>query len=186
MRIVFVIVIAVVCWVDGAGQLPALKINDTSKNAQYRNNWMNNLFEMGVETKNDSLYVKEEVIKLFTDSVYRNSVYPQQYKWPRAIALLKQMELKKAFWHLINLYGSDSASNSYVVGTFIAYDSIMPMDKLLLSAYYTYAFADPRVSRVVNNKPDIFRPDLLEQGLNRVKEIIEYVWYYREKRLTGK
>ena len=177
-----VFVLAVLLWVDVAGQPPAAtNINNTVSNQQ----WLDNLYEMGVEVKNDSMYVKEEVIKLFTDSAYRSTVYTDSYNWPQAVALLNKMELKKAFWHLINLYGKDSATDSYVVGTFIAYDSLVQMDRALLATYYTYAFADPRISRLKNNKPDIFRPDLLEQGLSRVKEIISYIWFFREKRKTG-
>ena len=177
-----VFVLAVFLWVGAVGQPPAaLNTNNTVYNQQ----WFDNLYEMGVEVKNDSIYVKEEVIKLFTDSAYRSAAYPDNYNWPQALALLNKMELKKAFWHMINLYGKDSATNSFVIGTFIAYDSLVQMDKALLATYYTYGFADPRISRLKNNKPDIFRPDLLEQGLSRVKEIIAYIWFFREKNKPG-
>lgn len=146
-------------------------------------NWFSNLESMGVEAKNDSLIIREEVIKLFTDSQVRQSAYPAQYTWPQTITLLKKMELKKAFWHMLNLYEADSLNRSYVLGTFVTYDSVMNMEKVLVSTYYTYAFADPRVSRLKNNKPDIYRPDKLEQGVNQLKEIIRQIFFYRQKRL---
>jgi hypothetical protein len=147
---------------------------------------VNSLYEMGVEKKKDSLFVSKEVIRLFTDPVYRRIAYPATYEWVHAVNLLKEMQLKTAFWHMINLYGQDTANRSLVIGTFVAYDSLMQMDQVLLSTYYTYAFADPRISRVINNKPDINRPDLLEKGLKNVKEIINYLWYYRQQRTTSK
>ena len=56
-------------------------------------------------------------------------------------------------------------------------------NKILLSTFYTYAFADPGVSRVRNNKPDIFRPDILERKLASLKEIIRHIWYYRDQKM---
>jgi hypothetical protein len=92
------------------------------------------------------------------------------------------MELKKAFWQMINLYQDDTSRRNLVVGSFILYDSLMDMDKVLLNTFYTYAFADPAVCRIKNGKPDIFRPDLLEKKLRITREIIGYIWYYRKNR----
>ena len=69
-----------------------------------------------------------------------------------------------------------------VIGTLVLYDSLVEMDKLLINAYYTYAFTDPRVCRVKNGKPDIFRPDLLEKNLMVTKEIINNVRMYRQRK----
>jgi hypothetical protein len=182
MKPLFIITMAMMS-VTALGQSPAVFNNKQNAAAEkYWSGWFNDLQSMGVETKNDSMIVRQEVIKLFTDTLYRNTVYPSEYTWQEAINLLREMELKRAFWHLLNLYETDSANRSYILGTFVAYDSLMSMDKILLSTYYTYAFADPRVSRVKNHKPDIFRPDLLEKGLSRVKDIIAQVWYYRDRR----
>lgn len=177
MKLLLIVTISVMS-VAAFGQSPASE--------KYWSNYFNNLQAMGVETRNDSMIIREEVVKLFTDSLYRKSVYPAQYTWQEAIYLLREMDLKKAFWYMLNLYETDSANRSYVLGTFVAYDSLMSMDKILLSTYYTYAFADPRVSRVKNNKPDIFRPDLLERRLASLKDIISQVWYYRERRVRAK
>jgi len=46
---------------------------------------------------------------MLKDSVYRKSVYPEVYTWPAAVGLMNRMELKKAFWYLINLYETDTA-----------------------------------------------------------------------------
>ena len=123
------------------------------------------LYEKGVDSRKDSLYVKEEVIRMMKDSSYRKTIYPEEYNWQNVVKLLKKMELKKAFWHMINLYETDTVHRKIILGTFLLYDSLMEMDKILLSSYYTCAFTDPKVYRIKNNKPDIYRPDLLEKEL---------------------
>jgi hypothetical protein len=186
MKPLFIVTMAIMS-VAAVGQPPAaINTKSIQTGEKYWSSYFDNLQSMGVETRNDSMIVREEVVKLFGDSLYRRLVYPDQYTWKEAILLLREMELKRAFWHMLNLYETDSANRSYVLGTFVAYDSLMSMDKILLSTYYTYAFADPRVSRIKDNKPDIFRPDLLERGLVRLKDIIAQIWYYREKRLGKK
>ena len=186
MKVLFIVVMAVIA-VAAQGQPPAAKTTkDLATGEKFWGKWLNDLQEMGVETRNDSLIIHREVMKLFTDTVYRNEVYPPQYNWPQAVELLRTLELKKAFWHMLNLYETDAVNRSYVLGTFMAYDSLMKMDKILLSTFYTYAFADPRVSRVKNNKPDIFRPDILELKLANLKEIITHIWYYRDQKLSKK
>lgn len=156
---------------------------DTSKQSkEYWNKWASSLLEMSVEQKKDSLFVKEEVLLTFKDSALRKSLYPDKYDWPGAIALMKTMDLKKAYWHLINIYMTDTSSRSKVMGIFILYDSLMEMDNVLLNVFYTYAFADPRVSRIENGKAEIVRPDLLENHLAVIKEIINYIWYSRKEK----
>ncbi len=182
----FILAMLLFC-VTGFNQSPALVKIDTSRaSVEHWQKWMSNLNEMGVEKKNDSFFVKEEVVRLLKDSVYRNAVYPQKYNWPAAVALLQQMELKKAFWHLINLYQSDTERRNIVVGSFIMYDSLMDMDKILLNTFYTYAFTDPEVCRIKNNKQEIYRPDLLEKKLRTTREIINYIWINRKSKTAKK
>lgn len=170
-------------WLTVSSQPQQLMKVDTSRaSVQYWQKWMADLTDMGVERKNDSFFVKEEVVKLLKDSAYRNSVYPATYSWPQVVSLMNRMELKKAFWHLINLYETDTAHRNVVIGTFVLYDSLMDMDKILLSTYYTYAFADPESCRIVNHKPEIFRPDILERKLRTTREIVNYIWVNRKRK----
>lgn len=159
-----------------------MKVDTTHESVQYWQHWMDDLNDMGVEKKNDSFYVREEVVKLLKNPEYRKTVYPATYNWPVTVDLLNKMELKKAFWQMINLYETDAANRNIVVGTFILYDSLVDMDKILLNTFYTYAFADPQVCRITNNKPDIFRPDILEKKLRTTKEIIGHIWKYRKQK----
>lgn len=182
MKPLFTIIMAIMS-VAALAQSPT-SIEQIKAGEKYWEQYFNQLQEMGVESRNDSLIVRSEVIKLFADTLYRKMVYPEAYNWQEAVLLLREMELKRAFWHMLNLYETDTANRSLILGTFVAYDSVMKMDKILLSTYYTYAFADPRVSRIVNNKPDIFRPDILEHGLMRLKDIVAQIWFYRNQRLS--
>jgi hypothetical protein len=159
-----------------------MKVDTSKASVEYWQNWMADLTDMGVEKKEDSFFVKKEVMKLMKDEAYRKSIYPKQYSWPAMLNLMNQMELKKAFWHLINLYQTDIPHRNIVLGTVIKYDSLMAMDKVLLSTYYTYAFTDPEVYRLTNSKPDIYRPDILEKKLRTTKEIVGYIWENRKKK----
>ena len=164
-----------------------MRVDTSHESVQYWQQWMNDLNSMGLEKKNDTFYMREEVVKLLKDPEYRKTVYPGIYNWPATISFLNSMELKKAFWQMINLYETDTAHRNIVIGTVVMYDSLIDMDKILLSTFYTYAFTDPEVCRVTNNKPEIFRPDILEKKLRLTREIIAHIWEYRrQKAATSK
>ncbi len=157
-------------------------VDTSGKDSEYWVKWVKSLYEMGVDQERDTFYVREETLRALGDSAYRARLYPPDYNWGNVLPLLKEMELKMAFWHLINIYMEDTASRTMVINTFLLYDSLMAMDKILLNVYYTYALTDPRVCRITNNKPDIYRPDLLEKHLNVTKDIINIVRYFRKER----
>ena len=180
--------VAVTLWLTvlGQSQLLPMRIDTSRESVTYWTKWADNLYDNGVENRKDSFFVKEEVMRLLRDSSYRRETYPLQYQWSDAISLLQKMDLKRAFWYMINLYQADTQHRDLVVGTFALYDSLMDMDKVLASTYYTYTFPDPRVCRIVNGKTDIYRPDILEKGLNATREITGYIWDYRRRKAAGK
>jgi hypothetical protein len=179
----FILSMTVFLWLGPSARSQGPVPVDTSRRSvEYWQHWLADLTTHGVEKKKDSFFVREEVVRLLRDSQYRQSVYPAVYTWPAVTSLLDRMELKTAFWHLINLYDSDTARRQLVLGTVALYDSVIDMDKVLLSTYYTYAFADPRVCRLAGGKPDIYRPDLLEKTLRTTREIIGYLWMYRKEK----
>ena len=185
MKKLSLIIITITGWlaVSSQSSLP-MRIDTTHESVAYWNKWTNDLYDQGVNARKDSFFVKEEVIKLLKDSAYRSEVYPAKYEWSNAVNLLRKMELKKAFWQMINLYQADPKNKPVVVKIFSRYDSLMEMDKILVSTFYTYAFADPRVCRIKNGKPEIYRPDLLENGLRATKEITGYLWALRDQKAT--
>ncbi|MGZ3910600.1 MAG: hypothetical protein ACXVBR_10980 [Flavisolibacter sp.] len=122
----------------------------------------------------------EEVIRSMIDTAYRNSLYSASYQWSKSVALLQKMVLKKAFWRLMNLYDTDVEHRPPILGIYVACDSLMDMAKVLTSTIYTCAFSDPRVCRIRDNKPDIYRPDLLEKEILGIKEIVNNIFASRE------
>src|SRR5215213_4242381 len=78
--------------------------NDTSAAAKFLRDWEKNFLETGIAIDKDSFRINDEAKKLLLDSQYRKNTYPAKYNWPEAIQLMNKMELKKAFWHLINIY----------------------------------------------------------------------------------
>ncbi|MBL0154255.1 MAG: hypothetical protein IPP93_12515 [Chitinophagaceae bacterium] len=176
--------VLLLCLAELSQAQPFMKIDTTRESVAYWQHWLGDLTEMGVDKTKDSFFVREEVVKMMKDSAYRKTIYPTAYNWPAVTELLGKMELKKAFWHMINLYETDTAHRDIVVGTFLLYDSLLDMDKILLSTYYTYAFTDPEVCRIKNNKPDIFRPDILERKLRTTRELVSFVWGYRKQKKT--
>ena len=141
--------------------------------------WEKNFFDEVFSIEKDSFRISDESKKLLLDSEYRKSVYPIKYNWPQAIQLMNKMELKKAFWHLINIYRTEPEQRQLVMQTFIMYDSVVNMQKVLVNTFYTYAFTDPEISVFKNGKPVVSRPDVLESKLAEVKYITSFIVDYR-------
>jgi hypothetical protein len=164
-------------------QTPQPSKTDSAKAAvAFLKNWEKDFVDVGLSIDKDSFRINEEAKKLILDSQYRKSTYPAVYNWPRAIELLNKMDLKKAFWHLINLYRTDTAHKTLVLQTFIAYDSLVDMQKILVNSFYTYALTDPEICVFKNGKPIIKRPDVLEKKLGDVKEITAFIIDYRARK----
>jgi hypothetical protein len=47
--------------------------------------------------------------------------------------------------------------------------------------FYTYCFLDPEMNIIKEGKSEITRPDILEEKLRNVQEIVAYVNRYREQ-----
>ena len=73
-----------------------------------------------------------------------------------------------------------------VVKSVISYDSAFNMEEMLINTFYTYCFMDPKISVIKDGSPEIVHPDILEEKLNDVKEIVAYVMKYREQKIVSK
>jgi hypothetical protein len=153
----------------------ASKKDSTNAAIAFVTAWEKDFLDIGISLQKDSLHINEETKKLLLDSQYRKSTYPAKYNWPQAIALMNKMDLKKAFWHIINLYRTDTAHRELALQTFVLYDSLVDMEKILTNSFYTYSKMDPQVCVVKNGKPDIQHPDIWESKLGTLKEIIEII-----------
>lgn len=161
-------------------------IEATPESEAYWSAWLADLYEMGVVVEKDgSLKLNKEAKRILHDANYRTIIYPQQYTWESASVLLKKMELKKGFWYLINLYHQDEKNKEKVIQSLIPFEKIMEMDKVIISSFYTYAMFEPTVCTITNGKPEIIRPDLVEEKFNSVKEIVRYILYFRENPPEG-
>lgn len=167
---------------DGVGQIDTLAMFGVThqQEAEYRK-WLDNLYEVGVKVEGDSIYITEETRRVASDSTYRLLIYPQRYDWTAANALFKQMQYKIAFWYLINIYYSDVDQRENVLKYVLTLEEVFAMDKVLISVFYTYGLLDPEVADIVNGKPNIHHPEIVEQKLASVKEMVQYIMAYREQ-----
>ena len=147
--------------------------------------WYLELTEKGIENVADSVKFGKEFIRVLNDESYRSTIYPEEYTWEQAIELINQQQLRQVFWFFLNLYRQSEKNKDLVMRSVLAYDQILKMDVMMINAYYTYGFMDPEVSSIHDGTVDVVRPDLLEEKLNAVKEIVSYIQYYRSQKGNG-
>lgn len=169
----------------GQTQLQQIKIDTTVESEKFWSKWLSDLYEVGVVMEKDSIRINDEARLIIMDSNFRKLIYPEVYTWQTASFLLKKMELKKGFWYLINLYSEDTANKKLVIETLMTFDQLMDMEKIMVSTFYTYALLNPKTSNIKNGKSIIARPDLIEKQFGIVKEIIQYISYYRKTKKAG-
>ncbi len=144
--------------------------------------WMDNLYEIGIIIQDDSMIISDEAKRIASDSEMRKIIFPETYQWPEAQYLLKKMYVKTGLWYLINLYPQSEENKKAVLQYVISLDGSIDVEKALLGSFYTYIFFDPQASTMKNGKPDITRPDILENKLAVLREIANYVHAERLKK----
>ena len=137
--------------------------------------WTAELYKHGVEMTDDSIYIGEEVLRLLSDKEYNHEFYSNQTNWLKTLEYVKSNDLKKATWNMINLYLENDFSKDKVVKSVLTYNTAFDMEKILISAFYTYCYTDPAIGFIEDGKPVIQAPHILEEKLQAVKEIIAYV-----------
>lgn len=130
--------------------------------------WLNTLTSKGVTSKNGEIVFDEEAIKLLKDKSYREKVYREYTLYDVGLSF-SEMDIKKAFWQIINIYPQKKDT---LIKYVFAFDEILPVDEIMLASFYTYAFFDPNITKLDNGKPDVYRPDIFEEYFRRTKEII--------------
>lgn len=149
-----------------------------STNEAYHKEWLEETLKPGIVMKGDTLSFSLEARRLMGDSLYRSEVYKKEYTFQDVQESLVAMQLQKAFWQMIHLYPNHKED---VIQYTMMYKNIIDTDKVVLGAFYTYAFFDPEITKIENNKPVITRPDLFEEKFRVAKEIISFVSYFEEK-----
>ena len=142
--------------------------------------WLDELKKPGVtlNPSSDQMTFNKEALRLIDDPSYRNEVYKDVYTYDDVKVSLANGKYIKAIWQLITIYPENK---EHVVKYIYAFDKVIPSDKLVVNAFYTYAFFDPKITTIENGKPNIYRPDIFEEYLRRTKEIVAYVAYFRNE-----
>ena len=161
------------------------KLDTIVENGKYWSAWLQDLYDVGVVMEKDSIKINDEARKIIIDSNYRKLIYPPAYTWQAAVILLKQMELKKGFWYLFNLYIIDTLNRKLVIESIVSFEKIMDLEKIMTSTFYTYAMLDPQICNYNNGKLIITRPDIVEKKFNTLKEIINYISIYKKGKKDG-
>ena len=149
---------------------------DIEKNEKLNEEWFKNLTEKGVSSGEKEIFFSEEAIKLLNDSSYRTEIYKDNYSLYDVGISLSNMDIKLAFWQMINIYPQNKDT---LIQFIYAYDKILPVDEIVLASFYTYAFFDPNITKLNTGKPEVYRPDIFEEYFRRTKEIIYYLNYLR-------
>lgn len=140
--------------------------------------WLNTLTSKGVTSKNEEIVFDEEAIKLLKDKSYREKVYREYTLYDVGLSF-SEMDIKKAFWQIINIYPQKKDT---LIQYVFAFDKILPVDEILLASFYTYAFFDPKITRLDTGKPEVYRPDIFEEYFRRTKEIIFVIYNLRNSK----
>jgi hypothetical protein len=155
-------------------------VKENEKNKVAAVKWLKHLNENGIEVKGDSVFVSNEYEKVLNNEQYRFFIYPVNYSWKKVNALIKKMQLKIAFWHLINLYSGNDASKELVLKSLLMFDKVLSVGEALPAAFNTYIYLDPEVSILKDGDSQITRPDILEEKLRNLNEILSYIEQYKE------
>ena len=116
---------------------------------------------------------------LISNKELRNIIYKENYSFEDVKKSLEQLNIQLAFWQMINIYPNNKKK---VLEYIYSYDSLIPVDEIVIASFYTYSFFDPKVTKIIDNKPVIERPDIFEQMLLRTKEIVAYVQEFRKRK----
>ena len=182
-NIALVIILNVFCFTTYGQDSTEAKINAALEKEKYWQNWITNLYEIGIEKRSDSFKISADVKKIILNSSYRKTFFPVKYTFQAVAEFYRAMEIKKAMWYMINIYGSDTSKESkeYILKLILPFEQGLEVDKVLISTFYTYALIDPAVGTFTNGRIHIQRPDILEAKFNAVKEMIGYVVSQRKK-----
>ena len=148
------------------------------KSEKINKEWAESLTEKGVSSDDKDIFFSEEAIKLLNDSSYRTEIYKDNYSLYDVGISLSNMDIKLAFWQMINIYPQNKDT---LIKYIYAYDKILPVDEIVLSSFYTYAFFDPKITNLSSGKPEVYRPDIFEEYFRRTKEIVYYLNYLRRE-----
>ncbi|NOR28248.1 MAG: hypothetical protein GQ540_06940 [Lutibacter sp.] len=152
------------------------------KNEESIKKWIDDLQTPGVViTDGNQMTFSKEALRLINEPNYLDEVYKDTYTFVDIKESLMKGEYIKAIWKMLTIYPENKEN---VLKYIYAFDKVIPSDKLVVNAFYTYAFFDPKITTIENGKPNIYRPDVFEDYLRRTKEIVAYITYFRAQEVN--
>lgn len=138
--------------------------------------WLKIQTTSGVQMDSGRIVFDDEARRLIADSAYAASVYPDTIGADQFRDAVAEMNLRRAFYYLIDLY---DAHPNEMMAILMAYDRIIPVEKVLRASFYTYAFLDPAITTIVNGRPEITHPDIFDAKFRRTNSVIRAVMELR-------
>jgi len=139
--------------------------------------WIDQLKEPGVRINGENMEFNAVAQALISNKELRNIIYKEIYSFEDVKKSLEQLNIQLAFWQMINIYPNNKRK---VLEYIYSYDSLIPVDEIVIASFYTYSFFDPNVTKIIDNRPVVERPDIFEQMLLRTKEIVAYIQEFRK------
>lgn len=149
------------------GRLDTLKHVDSAVTV-----WLEKEMTPGIRKDSTKMIFDEEVQRIIKEQWYRDSIFRVPYTMVSLRNALSKMELRYAAWQMINIY---QYQPNEVLAILLNYETVLKTDKLLSAGFYTYALLDPRITRFVDGKPDIYRPDIMDELFGTMNAMIDKI-----------
>ena len=154
-------------------------ITNIIESEQKLKEWIDQLKEPGVRINGENMEFNAVAKALISNKELRNIIYKENYSFEDVKKSLEQLNIQLAFWQMINIYPNNKRK---VLEYIYSYDSLIPVDEIVIASFYTYSFFDPNVTKIIDNKPVVERPDIFEKMLLSTKEIVAYVQEFRKRK----
>ena len=141
--------------------------------------WINAQIEPGVKFDSNKFYLDTEVKAIIQDPEYAAWIYQTPHTLVQFRDALSIKNLRLAFWISVRIYREQ---RPVILPILVAYDELIEVDKVLKAGFQTYSFLDPRITKIENGKPEVHRPDILDEDMQQTNLVIADVMDERQKR----
>lgn len=121
-----------------------------------------NTIEAGIKFTGNVLFISDENKRLLTDETYRDQIYPHTYTFQSLSVLIEKGNMSLALWHMINLYQTNPVFTILIVNDISVLDV---QGEHFVEAFHTYAYTDPRVSKIENGSYELMTPEALDKHI---------------------
>jgi hypothetical protein len=167
---------------DDTVQLDSAQFRQLQETEKLYQEWFVDQVTPGIRSDSARIHFSDEARRLIGDTTYRDSIYRQPYTFTQVRDALTTTNIRLASWYMLNLYRQQP---DIVKRFLMQYDAVVDADKFLIAAYYTYALLDPRITRIVDGKPEVIRPDIMDELFHDMNEIIDGLLATRPERRKG-